>query len=275
MSAPFRLWLLILALILNGCSLLPEEEDETKDWSAQKLFTEANYALNESDYETAIKYYEFLEARYPFGIQAMQAQLNLGYAYYKYDEPDSAIAAADRFLKLYPNSAAAAYALYLKGIVNQGRGSSGLFDRFIPTDPSQRDPGAARDAFQDFSELLRRFPDSQYARDATLRMIHLRNNLARHEIHVAHYYMDRGSYLAAANRAIFVVENYQRTDSVRDALVVMIDAYERLGLPKLAEDARRVLALNEQKGNFPAPTTDTEDKSWIRSTWEYLELDKN
>lgn len=275
MSRPFRLWLLILALALHGCSLLPAEEDETKDWSAQKLFTEANYALKQGDYEEAIKYFESLEARYPFGVQAMQSQLSVAYAYYKFDEPDSAIAAADRFLKLYPNHPAAAYALYLKGLANFTRGR-GLFDRILPVDRSQRDPGAARMAFTDFAELVRRFPDSAYTDDARRRMLYLRNTLAKHEIHVADYYMQRGAYLAAANRGSYVVENYQRTPAVRDALVVMAKAYDKLGLTQLADDARRVLKLNEEKGTFrdDRAVPDSE-KSWTRRAWEYLELDEN
>jgi outer membrane protein assembly factor BamD len=274
MSLSLRLWLLILALMLHGCSLLPEEVDETKDWSAQKLFTEANYALKQGDYEEAIKYYEALEARYPFGVQAMQSQLNVAYAYYKFDEPDSAIAAADRFLKLYPSNPAAAYALYLKGLANFTRGK-GLFDRFLPVDPSQRDPGAARDSYRDFSELVRRFPNSEYAADANKRLLFLRNNLARHEIHVAHYYIRRGAYVAAANRAVHVVENYQRTPAVRDALVVMVDAYDRLGLKQLSDDARRVLALNDERGTFRVDQQGQQEKSWTRRAWEYLELDAN
>jgi outer membrane protein assembly factor BamD len=275
MSAPFRLWPLILALLLHGCSLLPQDEDETLGWSAQKLFTSANYAMEQGDFEEAIKYFEALEARYPFGVQAMQSQLNIAYAYYKYDEPDSAIAAADRFLKLYPNHPAAAYAMYLKGLANFERGK-GLFDRILPVDPSQRDPGAARDSFRDFAELVRRFPDSEYAGDAMRRMLFLRNNLARHEIHVANYYMKRGAYLAAANRAVYVVENYQRTPSVRDALLLMVDAYDRLGLPALSADAQRVLALNEERGTFgPDRVTPEDERSWAQQVWEYLELDKN
>lgn len=275
MSVPLRFWLLILALTLQGCSLLPGEEDETRDWSAQKLFTEANYALNQGDYEEAIKHFESLEARYPFGVQAMQAQLSVAYAYYKFDEPDSAIAAADRFLKLYPNHSASAYALYLKGLVNFNRGR-GFFDRILPVDASQRDPGAARDAYNDFADLVRRFPDSSYADDARKRMLYLRHNLARHEIHVADYYMKRGAFLAAANRASYVVENYQRTPSVRDALVLMTKAYDKLGLQQLSDDAQRVLALNDAQNTFDTDrATPDSDKPWSRRAWEFLEMDKN
>lgn len=275
MSVSLRLWLLILALGLHGCSLLPEEVDETLDWSAQKLFTEANYALNQGDYEEAIKLFESLEARYPFGIQAMQSQLNVAYAYYKFEEPDSAIASADRFLKLYPNHDAAAYAIYLKGLANATRGR-GFMDRILPVDASQRDPGAARDAFKDFAELVNRFPESEYAADASKRMLYLRNNLAKHEIHVADYYMQRGAYLAAANRAVYVIENYQRTPAVRDALVVMVDAYGKLGLTTLADDARRVLALNDDQNTFlENRELQDDEKGWTRRFWEYLELDNN
>ena len=277
MSRPYWLplaALLALAFTLQGCSVFGKEEDKTRDWSAQKLFVEATDAMSESDYERAIDLYEKLEARYPFGKYAMQAQLNVAYAYYRYLEPESAIAATERFINLYPNNPATAYALYLKGLVNFNRNLS-FMDRFIPTDQAQRDPGASADAYKDFAELVRRFPDTEYAEDARKRMIYLRNNLARHEAQVARYYIDRGAYAAAANRAKYVVENYQRTPAVKDALVAMIIAYEKLGLPELARDAERVLALNEAQGNFVADPRDLEEKSWSGDVWDYFGLDKN
>ncbi|MGB4333912.1 MAG: outer membrane protein assembly factor BamD, partial [Chromatiaceae bacterium] len=153
--------LLALALLLSGCSWFGNQEDTTKDWSASKLYSEASAELNSGGYETAIEYYEKLEARFPFGRYAMQAQLDVSYAYYKADKPEEAIAAADRFIKLYPQSPYVDYAYYFKGIVNYNR-SVDFLDRYIPTDRSQRDPGSALDAFNDFSELVRRFPDSKY-----------------------------------------------------------------------------------------------------------------
>lgn len=266
--------LLFFIMMLGGCSLLPEEDDETKGWSAQKFYTEASSAMREGNYKTAIKYYELLEARYPFGKFALQSQLDLAYAYYRDGEPESALAAADRFMRLNPSHPAVAYALYLKGIVNFNR-RLGFLTRFIPTDTSQRDPGAAMDSFQDFSELVRRFPESEYAEDAQKRMIYLRNNLAKHELHVARYYMDRKAYLAAANRAAAVVEKYQRTPSAREALQIMIEAYEKLGKDKLADAARRVLALNEQKGNFIEDPVELTEPTIGRKIWDYLELDQN
>jgi len=265
---------LALVFALAGCGLLPEEQDETKGWSAQKLYTEAQTALSNGDYTNAIKYYEKLEARYPFGRYAMQSQLDVAYAYYRSEEPDQAIAAADRFIKLYPNSPATPYAYYLKGIVNFNL-SLGLLERYLPTDPSQRDAGAAREAYKDFEELVRRFPDSEYAKDARQRMLYLRNNLARYEVHVARYYLNRAAYLAAANRAGYVVEHFPRSPAVRDALIVMAEAYDKLEMPQLADDARRVLALNEQQGTFAADPIKIEERPWSQQVWDYLELDQN
>lgn len=269
-----RLFLILLFTFISACSLLPEEKDPTKDWSANKFYTEASSNLRQGNFETAIRYYELLEARYPFGKYAMQSQIDLAYAYYRDDQAESALAAADRFIRLHPEHPAVAYALYLKGIVNFNR-RLGFLTRFIPTDTSQRDPGAALDSFKDFSELTRKFPDSEYAEDARKRMIYLRNNLAKHELHVASYYMERGAYVAAINRASAVVEKYQRTPAVKQALELMIDAYTKLGKNKLAEDTRRVLVLNEEKGNFSTDPLELEEPSIGRRIWDYLELDKN
>lgn len=235
--------LLVMLGFLGGCSLLPEQIDETKDWSAQKLYSEAKSALGESDWEQAIDLYEKLEARYPFGRYAQQALLESAYAYYKYDEPDSAISAVDRFIKTYPRHPSLDYAYYLRGLVNFTRGDN-FMDRILPRDPAERDAGAARQAFFDFAELVKRFPESRYAKDAGQRMLFLRNNLAQYEMHVADYYMRRGAYVAAANRAKQVIENYQGTPAVPQALVVLVQAYRQLGLDDLAADAERVLKLN-------------------------------
>ena len=266
-------WLIFLtALLLSGCSSWFSDKDETIGWSAQKLYTEATDSLQNGNYKHAVELYQKLESRYPFGRYAMQSQLNVAYAYYKMEEPESALAAIERFEKLHPDHPALAYALYLKGLVRFSE-NMGFFSRFLPTDASQRDPGSTHDAYNDFAELIRRFPNTDYARDARLRMLYLRNNLARHEIHVARYYMDRGAYLAAVNRAQYVIERYQYTPSVKDALAILIISYDKLGMKELEADAARVLALNEEKGNF-LPETD-EEKSLTERIWEYLELDQN
>ena len=236
-----------LALLsIAGCSLLPDKIDETKDWSASKFYSEAKTALNDGNYETAIKNFETLEARYPFGPYAQQAELEVAYAYYKYDEADSAIAAADRFIKLHPRHPNVDYAYYLKGLVNFNRSAS-FVDRILPQDPAQRDPSNARKSFDDFDALVKNFPNSKYTPDARQRMVYLRNNLSRYEVFVADYYMRRGGYVAAINRAKFLIEHYPNTPANADALAIMATAYRALGETKLAEDTERVLKLN-----FPA-----------------------
>ncbi len=237
---------LLIVVTLSGCSLLPEQVDKTKGWSASKFYTEAKSSLDDGDYKTAIKYFEGLEARYPFGTYAQQAQLEAAYAYYKYEEPDSAISTLDRFIKTYPRHPNVDYAYYLKGLVNFNRGK-GFLDEHMPVDPTKRDPGSARQSFEDFSTLVTKFPHSKYTPDARKRMIYLRNLLAAYEVHVARYYMERGAYVAAANRTKYVLQNYQHTPAVPKALVVMIQAYRKLGLNDLANDAMRVLELNFPK----------------------------
>lgn len=264
--------LILAALLLHGCSLLPEQKDETRNWSAERFYTEASSALAEGNYDDAIKYYEMLEARYPYGTYASQAQLDVAYAYYKYDEPDAAIDALDRFIRLHPDHPQTAYANYMKGIVNLNR-NLGLVERFVPTDASQRDPASYTQAYKDFMEVIEKYPDTRYARDARQRAIYLHNSLAMHEIHIADYYMDRGAYLAAAKRASGVVENYQRTPAVKRALEIMVEAYRKLDLPELADDAERVLAVNEAQGNFVSDAELEEQKGLVRRFWDWTGLD--
>ncbi len=271
-----RLPVLLLAAALAGCGLFGKEIDPTEGWSAAKLYSEAASQLDAGDYKRSVELYEKLESRYPFGRYAMQAQLDVAYAHYRAEEPEDAIAAADRFIKLYPQNPFVDYAYYMKGIVNYNR-SVGFLDRFIPTDASQRDPGSALDAFKDFSELVERFPDSKYSEDARQRMVYLRNNLAKNEVNVARYYMRRGAYMAAANRANYVVEHYQRTSAVEDALTVLVDAYRALGKDDLAADAKRVLDVNRQQGRFVVeePGATPEKVDLARKVWNYLKLDEN
>lgn len=268
------LLIFLLAIGLAGCGIIGKEFDETEGWSAAELYNKAAGELDSANYKRAIELYQKLETRYPFGRYAMQGQLDVAYAHYKAEEPEEAIAAADRFIKLYPQNPYVDYAYYLKGIVNYNR-SVGFMDRLVPTDQSQRDPGSALDAFEDFAELVRRFPDSKYAADARQRMLYLRANLAKNEVHVARYYMKRGAYLAAANRAQYVIERFQRTSAVEEALEVLIDAYKQLGKNDLAADAQRVLDLNRREGRFVDDTIPPGEVTLGRRLWEYLGLDEN
>ncbi|MBT6273763.1 MAG: outer membrane protein assembly factor BamD [Chromatiales bacterium] len=236
--------LLSVFITLGGCSeLFDEPVDPTLDWSAQRLYAEGKASLDAADYTKAIEFYQKLETRYPFGALSTQAQLETAYAFYRKNEPASSVAAADRFIKLHPQHPHVDYAHYIKGLAqyNQGRG---LLEQLVPMDPSQRDPGSTLESFEAFGELVRRYPNSKYAKDSAQRMLFLRNNLSQYEIHVANYYMRRGAYIAAVNRAKYVVENFDTTPAVPEALVIMAKGYRVLGMNDLMEDALRVLKLN-------------------------------
>lgn len=232
-----------LAFSLGACSLFSHEKGDQDKASAEVLYKEGKSSMEAGDYKTAIKRFETLEARYPFGHYAQQALLETAYAYYRFGETDNAISTADRFIKLYPRQEHVDYAYYLRGLASYNLSKSFL-DRVFSVDLSERDPKRARQSFQYFSELVQRFPKSKYADDAIQRMIYLKNSLAAYEVHVANYYFKRGAYLAAANRAKYVVDNYDRTPAVPDALKVMIKAYEKMGLTQLAQDTKSILELN-------------------------------
>ena len=239
-------FLYLLLLFISGCSFLDKKDfdnDPANGWTVEKLYSEAKKAMESGNYEKAVKYYEFLETRYPFGVVGRQSLLDLAYVYYKSEKYDEALTSCDRFIRLYPQNPSVDYAYYLKGLVNFDRGR-GLADRFLAIDKSQRDPGAALKAFQAFKELGERFPDSVYLKDAQQRMVYLRNLLAQYEINVANYYMRRGAFIAAANRARYVVENYERTALVPDALAIMAKCYKILEMKDLYADAMRVLRMN-------------------------------
>lgn len=236
--------LLCLPLLLSGCAWLGEEIDTTQGWSAQRLYSEAQGHMQQGNYDLAIELLEKLQARYPFGRFAQQAQHDLIYIYHRTNEPDSAIAAADRFIRTYPRHPFVDYAYYMKGVVNFNRGKMGIITRLFPGDPTKTDTKSLRQAFNDFDELVRKYPDSRYADDARQRMIYLRNTLAYHEINVADFYMRREAYLSAVNRASYVVNHYSSTPAAGDALSILTEAYYRLGQQDLAQDSYRVLALN-------------------------------
>jgi outer membrane protein assembly factor BamD len=254
--------LLAATLTLGGCGLLPEVKDETAGWSAQKLYAEAKDNLNSGNYERAVKLFETLEARYPFGRYAQQAQLEVAYAYYKDNEPISAIAACDRFIKLHPNHPNVDYAYYLKGLANFNE-DLGLLGNLVDQDLSERDPRAARDAFLAFKELVTRFPDSKYAADSTARMKYLVNALASHEVHVAKYYLKRKAWVAAANRAKEVLVTYPEAPAREEALAIMVVAYDELKLVDLRNDAQRVLKLNFPNSPY-AKGVSIKEKAWYR-----------
>jgi outer membrane protein assembly factor BamD len=251
------LFFVLLAGFAAGCADL---QDPTRDWSAQRFYTEGKEALAKGDWMTAIKHFESLEARYPYGPYAEQAQLEIAYAYYKDDDSASAIAAADRFIRLHPTHPHVDYAYYLKGLANFNE-QDRLLDRLTGrSDLTDRDPKAPRDAYDAFRELTTRYPQSRYAADAKARMGRLVDVLARNEVNVADYYFRRGAYVAAVNRSKYVIEHYQRTRAVEDALGIQAKAYEKMGLETLKSDTLRVLKKNFPDSRYLAELGATQSK---------------
>ncbi len=262
--------ILLVGLSLIGCSSNDELPGIDADAGEQKIYEDAQGYLRSDNYDLAVRSFQQLEARYPFGKYAEQAQLELIYAHYGAYEHEAAVEAADRFIRLHPQHPNVDYAYYMKGLAAY-TANEDVFARFLPTDPTQRDTSQAREAFAEFSQLLARFPDSPYAADAEARMIALRNLLARHEINIANYYLRRGAYLGAINRGRYAVENFQRTPAVADGLAVMAQGYIFLGLDDLAEESIEVLAVNfpehpaiNKNGQFVSEyTLDGVQRSWI------------
>lgn len=239
----FKLFLAIFIgiLLISGCT--KSKHDPYKKFNAQQLYEKGEFNLANKEYQTAISLFEALDARYPFSTYAEQAQLDIIYAYYKAGDRASAVAAADRFIQIYPASPHVDYAYYLKGIANFDQ-EHGLLQRYVNVNDAQRDLGTAFESYQDFNTLIQRFPDSKYAPDARQRMIHLRALLARHEYEVGEYYYKRGSYVAAINRAQGVIHNFPQTKVTEPALILLVKANRKLGLQKAADDAFRILQLN-------------------------------
>lgn len=242
--------LLTISLLLIACGPV-KEVDITADWSVEKLYRSARSNLDEGNYLTAIEQYENLESRFPFGQYATQAQLDVAYAYLKFDEPESASAAVERFIKLNPRHETVDYAYYLRGLINFGRGGS-ILDNLQKRDPADYDKTIMIRAFDDFQLLIRRFPNSRYAADARQRTLYLREKLAQADLRVASYYASRSAWVAAVNRTKEILLNYQGTSVIPSTLQIQLQAYENLGLSELAESTRRIIRLNAFESNTQA-----------------------
>ena len=237
-----QLFLLFIYATLLACA--GADKDETAGYSAKELYDEAQSSIDAAEFQSAVKHLESLEARYPFDPYAKQAQLEIAYAYYKFEELDQATSAVERFARLHPRDPHMDYVYYLKGLINFNRGQ-GLLDAWFPRDPSRHDPAVLEQAFNDFSTLVRRFPDSQYAGDAHQRMIYLRNQLAKKEILVAEFYMERKSWLSSAKRAKAVIVRFPNTIWTKRALDIMLLSYQKLELADLAADTQRIIDYND------------------------------
>ena len=259
-NRPLKLSLVLVAsLLISACGWFGggEDADEFAGLSTEEQFyRRALDQLNGQSFNAAISTYQALESRFPFGRFAAQAQIEIVYAYYRNNDVEAARAAADRFIRLHPENDNVDYAYYMKGL-SSFSDNQGLLSRFLPIDPTKRDPGRSRESFSDFSQLLALYPDSPYAADARARMIFLRNNLAAYEIHVANYYLERSAYIAALRRGQYVVENFQGTPAVADGVAIMIEGYLRLGLDDLADTSLALLRENypqhaalDDSGNF-------------------------
>ncbi|MBD3671056.1 MAG: outer membrane protein assembly factor BamD [Gammaproteobacteria bacterium] len=237
----YRLLLIVVVLGSTACASI--EENDPSNWGAARYYEEAQKALKQNNYETAIQYLESLEGQFPYDRHAEQARLDLAYVYYLHGETESAIAAADRFIKTHPLHDKVDYAYYLRGLALFDDKRKFLYETFNQ-DPTHRNAEGARQSFLYFAELVRKYPDSEYSKDARQRMIHLRNRLAAYEVYVANFYLERDAFVAAANRGKYVVENFENTPAVADALVVLVKAYRKMGMDDLANDSMRVLTLN-------------------------------
>ncbi len=238
----------LLASVLTGCGTSPRETES--QWSAERLYSEAKEEASQGNFERAGKLYERLEGRASGTALAQQAQIERAYMLYKGGEKAQALSALERFIKLHPTSAAVDYAYYLQGLINFND-NLGLLGSLARQDLSERDQQAARDSYQSFKQLVDQFPQSLYADDSRVRMNYIVNSLAAYEVHVARYYYRRGAYVAAVNRAQSVVTEFQQSPSAREALFIMADSYDKLGLTELRDDSNRVM----QK-NFPGGSSD-------------------
>jgi outer membrane protein assembly factor BamD len=266
--------LLTAAAILGGCAA-SKPKDITADWSPNRIYQEAKDEESAGQFEKAAALYEKLEGRAAGTPLAQQAQLDKAYMHFKGAESALALAAIKRFKRLYPASPAMDYALYLEGLVNFND-DLGLFGKLANVDLSERDQKAAKDSYASFNELIERFPDSRYSKDAALRIGFIVNSLAQSEVNVARYYLERRQYLAAANRAQYAVTNFKDAPALEEALIVLVAAYDAMGMTQLRDDAQRILKASfpnasQQAGGQPAPTdtTDADTTDATKPWWKF------
>lgn len=252
-----------LGMMLASCGWLDRKLDERRDWQAADWYRAAKEELDNGNWLGAVKLYEQLESKFPYGRFAQQAQLDSAYAYYKEGETAQSIAALDRFIKAYPNHQNLDYALYLKALANFKEDLGPLAGFLGGQDLADRDPKAARESFEMFKELVNRFPDSRYAEDSRARMDLLVDALARHELHVARYYLRRGAWLSAVNRSQDILVRFPGSPVRREALEILVEGYDRMGLPDLRDDAKKVLARN-----YPSDPLGAEGRN-RRSWWRF------
>lgn len=238
-----KVFFLSLAMVLSGCSASVEEVDKVPDLSAQALYADAREALDNGLFQKSIQLLSAIDSRFPFGPISHQVQLDLIYAYYKSGDAAQGLALADRFLRLNPTHANADYVYYMRGLINLST-EENLFQDAVGIDRSDRDPTGAKDAFKDLKKVVEDYPQSKYAADARKRMLGIKSRLARYELAVAKFYLEREAYAAAANRSRYIVEYFSPGEEVEQALLIMIQCYDKLGMTELKSNAKQVLAAN-------------------------------
>ena len=228
-----------------GCSSSADNEEKAvlANMGAQQLYERAKQSMEVGNFSAAAQTLSALDSRYPFGPLSHQVQLDLIYSYYKSGKNEETIATIDRFIRLNPNHSDVDYAYYMRGLTNM-EADSNLFQELMNIDRTDRDPSMSREAFEDFRRLIQQYPESKYAVDASKRMLHIKDRLARYEIAIARFYMRRQAYVAAANRGRYVLEHFPDTTQVQQALEIMVSSYEQLGLDELRENALKTLRLN-------------------------------
>lgn len=253
---------LLMASFLQGCSFLDkmlEEEDTTVGLTAAQLYQEGKEFLNLEDFNNAIRYFEVLESRFPFGKYSTQAMLDLSYAYYASDQRDQSIVEVNRFIRLYPNHPEVSYAYYLRALANFDKDAN-VLTRFFGYDPSRYDVTALKESFNDFSIVVNKYPNTKYAEDSLNRLVYIRNQIARSELYIAEYYNKRSAHVAAIERIKYMLENYGGTPSTEKGLLILIDSYNSLNMRQLASDTARVL-----KKNYPEYKIEEVDKNILVS----------
>ncbi len=252
------------ALVLGGCASAPV--DETANWTPEKLYSEARDEMNAGNFTRAGTLFERLEGRATGTLLSQQAQLERAFVMYRTNEKAQALAILERFIKLHPTSPALDYALYLQGLINFND-DLGMLGSLARQDLSERDQQASRDSYQAFKQLVEQFPQSRYAEDARLRMDYIVNALATYEVHVARYYLRRGAYVAAINRAQQTVQDFQQSPATEEALSIMVRGYDELGMHDLRDDAKRVLSRNFPSTRLLEPGSRLQQQPQVKRPW--------
>jgi outer membrane protein assembly factor BamD len=232
--------------LLTACS--GNDEIQTEIQSLTEAYEEAQGYIAGGNYTRGLQIFEAIQARYPFSDLSRQIQLEMMYGYYKAGQKEQAVEAADAFMRENPIHPRVDYALYIKGLAYFEQ-DAGFIERTFKKDVTARPPKDVDLSYSSFRRLVERYPASEYATDAQQRMVFLKNRLSAYENHVADYYLRRGAYVAALNRAQRALEEYNGADGNERSLEIMAEAYDELGMADLAADARRVLDANYPNGS--------------------------